>query len=67
LKKNTIKFTPELPRWKTDAIDKIGFGNVVKIMIAPKTAFHLPQPTQFLGVVANDINQRGSATFFLNF
>jgi monoamine oxidase len=43
LKKNAIKFTPALPNWKTEAIKNIGFGNVVKILIVPKTPLNITQ------------------------
>ena len=33
LKNNSIKFIPELPSWKHEAISKIHFGNVCKILI----------------------------------
>lgn len=43
LKKKAIKFTPALPADKSEAITKIGFGNVVKILIVPKKAITIPQ------------------------
>ena len=45
----------------------MGFGNIVKILIVPKTTLNLRQKTQFVGIVATKINERGSATFFLDF
>jgi monoamine oxidase len=33
LKSKQIEFTPELPRWKLDAIDRIGFGNYEKVFL----------------------------------
>ena len=67
LKANTITFSPALPSWKTDAIQNIGFGNVVKILIVPKATFPIITNTQhYLGVVSDDITKRGHATYFLN-
>lgn len=56
LKKKTIKFTPELPVWKTTAIEKIGFGNVCKILVVPKIPFNITRTEDILGVVLDDIN-----------
>jgi hypothetical protein len=36
LKVKGIKFIPELPPWKEEAIQKIHFGNVCKILIILK-------------------------------
>lgn len=66
LKKNTIKFTPQLPEWKTTAISKIGFGNVCKILVVPKVPFNVTQTEDILGIVLNDMSQRGSAIFWFN-
>lgn len=67
LKDSAITFSPALPSWKTDAIDNIGFGNVVKILIIPKAGFPTITNTEhYLGVVSNDISKRGYATFYLN-
>ena len=39
----------------------------MKILIVPKKDLNLRQNTQFIGVVATIISERGSATFFLDF
>ena len=39
----------------------------MKILIVPKKILNLRQKTQFVGIVAAKINERGSATFFLDF
>lgn len=36
LKRHAIKFSPELPGWKHEAIEKLKMGNVCKILIIPK-------------------------------
>ncbi len=66
LKKNTIKFTPELPEWKKSAIEKIGFGNVCKILVVPKIPFNVTQTEEIMGIVLNDMSQRGTAIFWFN-
>ena len=33
LKAKSIKFEPELPEWKQESIDKLGFGNLNKIVM----------------------------------
>lgn len=39
LKKKQIEFLPALPAWKTEAINKIGFGQFSKVFLFYKTAF----------------------------
>jgi len=55
-----------LPDWKKTAIEKIGYGNVCKILIVPKIPFHITQTNDIFGLVLNNITERGSATFWLN-
>ena len=38
LKAGDITFEPSLPAWKTEAIDKLGFGNLNKVMPHAHTA-----------------------------
>ena len=33
LKKEKVKFDPQLPEWKTSAIKRMGFGNLNKVSI----------------------------------
>ena len=33
LKQRTIKFSPELPQWKNEAIDRLGFGKLDKVFL----------------------------------
>jgi hypothetical protein len=56
LKKNTINFIPALPSWKRTSIEKIGFGNVVKILIVPKIPIVLSQQKPWIGVALDDIS-----------
>ena len=34
LKKEKVKFDPQLPEWKTSAIKRMGFGNLNKVSIS---------------------------------
>lgn len=65
LKKGGVKFTPKLPKEKSDAIDRIGFGNVCKVLVV----FKNPPTTSkehYIGVVADNPAERGLFTFFMN-
>jgi len=66
LKKKTIEFIPSLPEWKATAIEKIGFGNVCKVLVAPKVPINVPQTEHILGINLNDINERGTGVFWFN-
>jgi hypothetical protein len=66
LKRHAIKFSPELPGWKHEAIEKLKMGNVCKILIIPKKNLKINDKEQYIGVVANDVNKRGAATYFFN-
>jgi hypothetical protein len=39
---------------------------VVKILVVPKIALDLPQTEDILGIALNDVNERGSAIFWMN-
>ncbi len=68
LKHGEITFTPPLSRAKQHAIDTVGFGNVVKVIIEFSSVFW-PTHTLFLaladGKLANP-QDRGLLTYFLN-
>lgn len=53
LKGNNIRFTPELPPWKKEAIQKIHFGNVCKILVILKKPINRKETN--IGVVLDDI------------
>ena len=48
LKDDAIKFTPELPDWKTESIHKLGFGHLNKLVIEFDRSFW-PQDCDFFG------------------
>lgn len=41
-------------------------GNVCKILIVPNKKIKVEDKEQYIGVVANDVDKRGAATYFLN-
>ena len=66
LKKGNIVFEPELPSWKTEAINSLGFGNVCKIFLHFTGKNFTAPKEHFLGVVNDDVNKRGLVNSFLN-
>ena len=66
LKAKGIQFQPDLPDWKREAIDCIGFGNVCKIVLDFADPNLITSDKHYIGVVAEDVRQRGLATYFLN-
>ncbi len=49
-----------------DAIEKLEMGNCCKILIVPRKNLNITDKEQYIGVVANDVNKRGAATYFIN-
>lgn len=47
LKADSITFEPELPRWKSNAIKKMGFGSSCKIILQFNRVFWNPKLTSF--------------------
>ena len=41
-------------------------GNVCKVLIVPKRDLRIVDTTNYIGVVDDDVNKRGAATYFLN-
>lgn len=66
LKAKGIEFSPNLPEWKNEAINSIGFGNVCKIVMDFSNGDVLPSDNQYIGVVSDDVSKRGLGTYFLN-
>lgn len=66
LKKRSIKFTPKLPEAKLTAIDRIGFGNLCKVMIVFTKFMPTITNYHYFGVVADKISDRGLFTYFFN-
>ncbi|CAF0983055.1 unnamed protein product, partial [Didymodactylos carnosus] len=53
LKENVIEFEPTLPEWKQSAIDRLGFGNLNKVVLCFEKVFWDPTHTLFAHVEAS--------------
>ena len=42
LKQHGLKFSPPLPQWKRDAVERLGFGPIEKVRSSPLISSHLP-------------------------
>ena len=72
LKARSIKFQPPLPPWKKEAIDRLGFGPIEKIVLFFKQRFW-PEDVDYFGcLVPRDLqrdqmgSRRGDAFMFWN-
>ncbi|ROV90843.1 hypothetical protein VSDG_08021 [Cytospora chrysosperma] len=72
LKHDNIEFQPPLPSWKTDAIDRLGFGVLNKVILVYKEAFWdkdrdifgmLQTPTNRLSLNQKDYTSRRGRFF----
>lgn len=66
MKANSIEFSPSFPKWKEEAINSIGFGNVCKILLDFSNKGFYKSENHYFGVVSDDVSKRGLATFFMN-
>lgn len=55
---NTVKFDPPLPIWKQDAIKRLGFGNLNKVILCFDRIFWDPT-TNLFGHVGSTTASRG--------
>lgn len=55
---NTVKFDPPLPTWKQDAIKRLGFGNLNKVILCFDRIFWDPT-TNLFGHVGSTTASRG--------
>lgn len=62
---NTIQFLPPLPDWKTSAIQRLGFGNLNKVVLCFERIFWNPQANLF-GHVGSTTASRGELFLFWN-
>ncbi|XP_018323683.1 lysine-specific histone demethylase 1A [Agrilus planipennis] len=62
---NTVQFVPPLPDWKTSAIQRLGFGNLNKVVLCFERIFWNPQANLF-GHVGSTTASRGELFLFWN-
>lgn len=55
---NAGQFVPPLPKWKVAAIERLGFGNLNKVVLCFERIFWDPNANLF-GHVANTTQSRG--------
>lgn len=53
LKKEKVKFDPQLPEWKTSAIKRMGFGNLNKVSIRMHPALEVETEKRQEGLPQN--------------
>lgn len=59
---NVVEFTPPLPEWKLSAINRLGFGNLNKVVLCFDRIFWDPNSNLF-GHVGSTTASRGSVSF----
>ena len=57
LKQNTVRFEPEFPSWKQDAVDRLGFGVLNKVILVYEDMFWDPDK-DFFGLLRNPTHPR---------
>lgn len=62
---NVVQFSPPLPEWKTSAIQRLGFGNLNKVVLCFERIFWNPQANLF-GHVGSTTASRGELFLFWN-
>lgn len=62
---NTVQFLPPLPEWKTSAIQRLGFGNLNKVVLCFEKIFWNPNANLF-GHVGSTTASRGELFLFWN-
>lgn len=62
---NAVQFFPPLPDWKTSAIQRLGFGNLNKVVLCFERIFWNPQANLF-GHVGSTTASRGELFLFWN-
>ncbi|XP_050313198.1 lysine-specific histone demethylase 1A [Anthonomus grandis grandis] len=62
---NTVQFCPPLPDWKTSAVQRLGYGNLNKVVLCFERIFWNPQANLF-GHVGSTTASRGELFLFWN-
>lgn len=62
---NTVRFDPPLPQWKKTAIERLGFGNLNKVVLCFDRVFWEPEINLF-GHVGSTTSSRGELFLFWN-
>lgn len=62
---HTVSFNPPLPQWKADAINRLGFGNLNKVVLCFDRVFWDPNANLF-GHVGSTTASRGELFLFWN-
>ncbi|KAF6205440.1 hypothetical protein GE061_019612 [Apolygus lucorum] len=62
---NSVQFSPPLPEWKTSAIQRLGFGNLNKVVLCFEKQFWDPASNLF-GHVGSTTASRGELFLFWN-
>ncbi|XP_044758045.1 lysine-specific histone demethylase 1A [Coccinella septempunctata] len=62
---NSVQFNPPLPDWKNSAIQRLGFGNLNKVVLCFERIFWNPQANLF-GHVGSTTASRGELFLFWN-
>lgn len=62
---NTVQFLPPLPEWKTSAVQRLGFGNLNKVVLCFEKIFWNPNANLF-GHVGSTTASRGELFLFWN-
>lgn len=63
---NTVRFDPPLPQWKQTAIERLGFGNLNKVVLCFDRVFWEPDINLF-GHVGSTTASRGEFLFLFFF
>lgn len=64
LKANAVEFYPPLPAWKQKTIDRMGFGNLNKVVLTFPSVFW--EETDFFGITQANHDARGQGYIFWN-
>jgi hypothetical protein len=65
LKAGDFRFTPPLPDWKQDVIQRLGYGNLNKVVMQFPTCFW-DETVDYFGAAAEEGHDRGNCFMFWN-